>query len=103
MSVLHVTKELFENQLLTADKHVLLDFFATWCGPCQMMTPIITEIAEEYSDILVGKIDVDEVPSLAAKFGITSIPTLIVLEKGKAIAQKVGYCPKAQVLQMLGK
>ena len=101
MSVLHVTKELFENQLLTAKEPVLLDFFAVWCGPCKMMAPIVEEIANENEDILVGKVDVDEVPSLAAQFGISSIPTLVVLKQGKVTAKKVGYCAKQQVLDLL--
>jgi thioredoxin 1 len=101
MSVLHVTKEVFENQLLTAKEPVLLDFFAVWCGPCKMMAPIVEEIANENEDILVGKVDVDEVPSLAAQFGISSIPTLVVLKQGKVTAKKVGYCAKQQVLDLL--
>ena len=83
MSVINITNESFENEVLRADKPVLLDFWASWCGPCRMVSPIVDEIAEERSDIVVGKINVDEQPALASRFGIMSIPTLVVMKDGK--------------------
>ena len=101
MSMITVTQENFEELVLRSDKKVLLDFWATWCGPCRMVAPIVEEIAAEREDIVVGKIDVDEQMPLAAKFGITSIPTLIVMDGGKAVAQAIGYRPKADILRLL--
>ena len=101
MSVLTVTHDNFENEVLKADKKVLLDFWASWCGPCRMVSPIVDEIADERDDIKVGKINVDEEPELAAAFGISSIPTLIVMENGKPVRQSVGAIPKASILEML--
>ena len=101
MSVLHITKENFEEAVMKCSNKVLLDFWASWCGPCRMVAPIVEEIAEENEDITVGKIDVDEQPELAAKFGIASIPALVVMEKGKIVAQSIGYRPKADLLKLL--
>lgn len=101
MSVIHITNENFENQVLHAQKSVLLDFWAPWCGPCRMVSPIVDEIAAERSDIIVGKINVDEQPALAAKFGIMSIPTLVVMKNGKIVNQIVGARPKEQIASML--
>ncbi len=101
MSVLHVTKENFEEVVLQNEKPVLLDFWATWCGPCQMMSPIVDEIAESDARFTVGKINVDEQSELAMKFGIVSIPTLIVMKDGKAVDQTVGLCQKEKLLAML--
>jgi len=101
MSMITVTQENFEELVLRSDKKVLLDFWATWCGPCRVVAPIVEEIAAEREDIVVGKIDVDEQMPLAAKFGITSIPTLIVMDGGKAVAQAIGYRPKADILRLL--
>ena len=101
MSVLHINEENFEQLVLRAEKPVLLDFWATWCGPCRMVAPIVEEIAAQRDDILVGKIDVDEESALAARFGIVSIPTLIVMENGKAVQTAVGYRPKADILKLL--
>ncbi len=100
MAVLHVKKEQFE-ELIASDKTVLLDFWATWCGPCQMMSPVIDEVAEERPDVIVGKVNVDEQGELAAKFGIMSIPTLIVLKNGEVVNKQVGYCSLQQVLALL--
>ena len=101
MSVLHITKENFEELVLKSEQKVLLDFWASWCGPCRMVAPIVEEIAEENEDITVGKIDVDEQAELAARFGIASIPTLVVMENGKPVAQAIGYRPKADILSLL--
>ena len=100
MSVKVINKENF-NEVLTSDKPVLLDFFATWCGPCRMVSPIVDEIAEEHPEFLVGKIDVDEEPELAGKFYVSSIPMLVVLKNGEVSKQSVGARPKAQILAML--
>ena len=101
MSVLHITKENFEAEVLKSEKPVLLDFFATWCGPCRMVAPVVAEIAEERPDYLVGKINVDEEMELAMEFGIVSIPTLIVLNKGEVARKVVGYRPKPEILALL--
>ncbi|MBO7218306.1 MAG: thioredoxin [Clostridia bacterium] len=101
MSVLNITNANFEAEVLNSEKPVLLDFWASWCGPCKMIAPIVHEIAEERPDIKVGKINVDEEMKLAMKFGIQSIPTLIVIKDKKAVAQSVGYQSKEQILSML--
>ena len=101
MAILTITKNNFEAEVLKSDKKVLLDFWATWCGPCQMMMPTIHEIAEERTDIKVGKVNVDEQPELAAAFQILSIPALYVVKDGKVVNQTMGARPKAQVLQLL--
>ena len=101
MSVIHVTKENFQSLVLESDKKVLLDFWAVWCGPCKMIAPIVEQIADERSDVLVGKIDVDSQMELAVQFGIVSIPTLIVMEKGQVTGKAVGYRPKADILKLL--
>lgn len=101
MSVLSVNKNNFE-EIKNSEKIVLLDFFAEWCGPCRMVSPIVDEIAEENPQYLVGKINVDEEPQLAEAFGVMSIPTLVVLKNGKIVNQSAGARPKAQILAMLG-
>lgn len=100
MSVLSVNKNNFE-QIKNNGKTVLLDFYADWCGPCRMVSPIVDQIADENPQYLVGKINVDKEPDLAQAFGVVSIPTLVVLKNGKAVHQAVGLRPKAQILAML--
>ena len=100
MSVLAVTKDNFES-VKRSEKTVLLDFYADWCGPCRMVSPLVDEIAEERADILVGKINVDDEPELAAAFGVTSIPTLVVMKGGSIVSQTTGARPKAQILALL--
>ena len=99
MSVIKVTKENFEE--IIGNKTVLLDFYADWCGPCRMVSPIVDEIANERTDITVGKINVDNEPQLAEAFGVVSIPTLVVMKDGKVTNQSAGARPKAQILAML--
>lgn len=101
MPIIEITKENFEETVLKSHKKVLLDFWATWCGPCKMIAPYVEQVAEEYPHITVGKIDVDTQQALAMEFGITSIPTLIVMENGKPVAQALGYRPKESILKLL--
>lgn len=100
MSVISVTKDNFES-VKASEKTVLLDFYADWCGPCRMVSPLVDEIAEEHPEYLVGKINVDEEGELAAAFGVTSIPTLVVMKDGKTVSQSAGARPKNQILDML--
>ena len=100
MSVLKVTKENFDS-VKSSDKKVLLDFYADWCGPCRMMSPIVDEIAQERSDIVVGKINVDEQPELAEAFEVFSIPTLVIMKGGEVLEKTAGARPKGQLLAML--
>ncbi len=100
MSVLHVTKENFD-EVKSSEKPVLLDFFATWCGPCRMIAPLITEIADEHPEYVIGKIDVDEENELATAFGVQSIPTLVVMRGGKVIHEVTGARPKDAILALL--
>lgn len=101
MSVIHATKENFNEVVLQSDIPVLVDFFATWCGPCRMIAPILEEIAEEHPEYKIVKIDVDEQPELATRFDVMSIPTLLVFKNGELISQTVGAQPKAKLLSML--
>lgn len=100
MSVISVDQQNFDAVIAT-DKPVLLDFFATWCGPCRMVSPIVDEIAEECPQYVVGKINVDEAAELAEKFSVYSIPTLVVLKNGKEVGRQVGALPKDGILDML--
>ena len=102
MAVITITKENFAQEVLQSEKPVLLDFWASWCGPCRMHSPIVDEVAEERGDVKVGKVNVDEQPELAGEFGVMSIPTLLVFEQGKLVRQAVGARPKASVLDLLG-
>jgi len=101
MAVINITKENFEELVLRSEKKVLLDFWAPWCGPCRMVAPIVEEIAEENESIVLGKINVDEEAELAISFGVSSIPTLIVMDSGKAAAKAIGYRPKEAILKLL--
>ena len=101
MSAININKNNFQNEVLNSEMPVLLDFWAPWCGPCRMVSPIVDEIAAEHGDIKVGKVNVDEQPELAAQFGVMSIPTLVVMKGGKVVNQMVGARPKAQILAML--
>ncbi len=101
MAVISITKENFSTTVLESDKPVLLDFYATWCGPCRMVSPLVDEIAEEHPEYVVGKIDVDAEGELAQQFGIVSIPTLIAIKDGKIVRQTVGYAPKDDILAMM--
>ena len=101
MSVTNINKNNFQNEVLNSEKPVLLDFWASWCGPCRMVSPIVDEIAAERGDIKVGKVNVDEQPELAAQFGVMSIPTLVVIKGGRVVNQMVGARPKSQILAML--
>ena len=101
MEVLHLNSESFEKLTKQSEKAVLIDFWATWCGPCRMIAPIIEEIAAQRNDVIVGKIDVDQEPELAMQFRVTSIPTLVLMKKGEIAATMVGYRPKADILKLL--
>lgn len=101
MSVLTITKDNFENEVMNSDKPVLLDFWAAWCGPCRMVSPVIDEISGEVSNAKVGKINVDEQPELAQAFKIMSIPTLAVVKDGKVVKTSVGVRGKADIIDML--
>ena len=101
MSAMNINRENFSQEVLNADKPVLLDFWAPWCGPCRMVVPIVEEIAREREDIKVAKINVDEQPELAARFGIASIPTLVVMKNGKVVGKALGARPKRAILEML--
>ena len=103
MSVLTVTKNNFQEEVIRSEKPVLLDFWASWCGPCRMLSPIVDEVAEERSDVKVGKVNVDEQPDLAAQFGVMSIPTLLVFQNGRLVNQAVGARPKSGVLALLDR
>ena len=97
-----VTKSNFEQEVINSDVPVLLDFWATWCGPCRMLAPIVDEIAEERTDIKVCKVNVDNESELAAQFGVMSIPTLVLLEKGEVKGTSIGYKPKKDLLAFIG-
>lgn len=101
MSAVVINSENFENEVLKSQKPVLLDFWASWCGPCKMVSPIIDEIADQHPEIKVGKVNVDEQPELASQFQVMSIPSLFVIKDGKVVNSSVGAIPKNQILEML--
>lgn len=101
MSIITITKENFQKEVIESTQPVLLDFWASWCGPCRMLSPVIDEIADTVASVKVGKINVDEQPDLAAAFQIMSIPTLVVMKQGKVANQATGVRPKAEILEML--
>ncbi len=101
MPIIHINDDNFEKEVLNQPKTVLLDFYADWCGPCQMIAPIVAEIADEHPEYVVGKINVDDEPALTQKFGISSIPALFVIKQGKTVANTIGYTEKQEILEML--
>ena len=101
MSAIQVNKDNFQEVVLNSDKPVLVDFWASWCGPCRMVAPILEEIASERSDVKVCKINVDEEPELAGRYNVMSIPTLLVVKEGRVVNQAVGARPKSQILSLL--
>lgn len=103
MAVIKLTNLNFEDEVMRSDKPVLIDFFATWCGPCRMVSPLVDEIAQERSDIKVCKVDVDDQGELASEFGVSSIPMLVVLKNGQISAKSVGAMPKEDILALLDK
>lgn len=102
MAEITVTEQNFQSEVLLSDRPVLIDFWATWCGPCKMLSPVITEVANEHPEWKVCKINVDEQGALAARYGITSIPTVLLVENGMNVASSVGYMPKDAMLAKLG-
>ena len=101
MAALKITKENFETEVLKADKPVLVDFWAEWCGPCQMLLPVVEELAGEVTDAKICKVNVDEQPELAGQFSVMTIPTLIVFKEGKAVNTSIGVKTKSEILKML--
>ena len=102
MSEVIINKSNFENEVINADKPVLLDFYADWCGPCKMLSPVLSEIADEYADVIrVAKVNVDDEPELAMKFKVSSIPMLVLFKNGRIISTSVGYRPKDEILNEL--
>ena len=104
MAEITLTNENFENEVINPNKTVLVDFWASWCGPCKMIAPVLLEIADEYEGkVVVGKVNVDEQPALASRFGIMSIPTLLLFREGKIVQSMVGYHTKSDIAEMLDK
>lgn len=103
MSVKHFTTQNFEEEVLKSDKTVLVDFWAAWCGPCQMIAPVIEEIAQKFEDIVVGKVDVDSNSELAMKYSVLSIPTIYVFKNGEVVARHIGLASREEIVALLGK
>ena len=101
MAVMHITKSNFETEVMQSEKLVLVDFWAAWCGPCQMLLPIMDEVAEETGDVKVCKVNVDEEPELAAQYKVMTIPTLVLIKNGTVLKTTVGVRPKTEILEML--
>lgn len=101
MSAININRNNFQEEVLNSSTPVLLDFWAPWCGPCRMVSPILEEIAAERPDVRIGKVNVDEQPELASQFRVMSIPTLVVIKDGKIVNQTVGARPKNQILSLL--
>lgn len=101
MAVTVITAENFQKEVVESTKPVLVDFWASWCGPCRMLSPLVDEIAETVDSVKVGKVNVDEEMELASQFGISSIPSLLVFKNGKVVSQSVGVVPKAKILDMI--
>lgn len=101
MSVIKITKENFEHEVMQAKEPVLIDFWAAWCGPCKMMSPVIDQLAEDHPEIKVAKINIDEEMELAQKYGVMSIPTVVLFKEGQAVDASVGYVPKEAIEKML--
>ncbi|MGN0369569.1 MAG: thioredoxin [Butyrivibrio sp.] len=101
MEIVHVDSDNFRKEVIEENKKVLVDFFATWCGPCTMLTPVIEQIAKEHDEIKVCKVDVDKAPEIAMQYGIVSVPTLIVTDKGKEVQKSIGLVSKAQIEQLI--
>ena len=101
MAAIHINNNNFQEEVMNSEKKVLLDFWAPWCGPCQMVLPLMDEIAAERSDIKVCKINVDENPELAKRFRVLSIPTLVVMNGGEILKRSTGYRPKEEILELL--
>ena len=103
MSALHITKETFQKEVMESEKPVLVDFWASWCGPCRMLLPVIEQLSEEVTTAKICKINVDEEPELAQQFQVMTIPTLLVFKGGKVTAKSIGVQPKEEILEMLNK
>ena len=101
MEALHVTKENFETEVIKSDKPVLVDFWASWCGPCRMLLPVIEELAGEVDDVKICKVNVDEQPELAAQYNVMTIPTLLFMKEGKVVSSSIGVKPKKEILDMI--
>ncbi|MBP3489187.1 MAG: thioredoxin [Roseburia sp.] len=101
MAALHVTTATFENEVLKSEKPVLVDFWASWCGPCQMLLPVIEELADEVTDAKICKVNVDEEPELAQRYKVMTIPTLMVVKDGKVVNTSIGVIPKDEILKLV--